>query len=115
MPNSAFVKYERPLVGRLFALVQRRRRAVAQRVSAGLVREEELAAQPVGGRHLLLEVQRELILLERRRNDREHLTARRNLIRSPGAVEPAGARWHQERTVRQLRLKKRPRNWTDGG
>jgi len=76
---------ERALAGQLLALVARQRVAVGQRVAARLVGEEELPAEPVRLRQLVVEVARELILVERRRDHGQDLAALEQLVALAGS------------------------------
>ena len=102
------------LVGRVLALEPRHGVGVGQGIAARLIREEELAAQFVGGRQLMIDVGRELILLEGRRDHRDHLATLEQLRAVSPAVRSGGTRRNQVGAIRKRRLQELPRNRVDG-
>ena len=104
---------ERALIGRILALEPGQGVAVGQRIAARLVRKEVLSAHPVRLGQLMIEVGRELILLECRRHDRNDLAALEHLCAVPPAVVPVGAGRNQVGPVGKPRLQQRSRNWVD--
>ena len=86
----------------------RQRVSVGQRIDTRLIREEELAADLVRLREMMIDVGAELILFKCCGDHRDDSTGFGSLRADPAAIESAGSRTDQVAAIRKLGLQQRP-------